>query len=243
MNKGKIITVTSVKGGVGKTTFTLALASVYKKQNKKVLLIDMDLFSGDIEAILNVESKRDLYTLYEDIINNNFYDIDNYITKYDSNLHFISSPKDPRYASKISSRFLNLLFNRVCSLYDVILVDTNHFLNEINLVTFDHSSQILYLINNNSMNLKNMRSMISIFSDMHMKDYKIILYEAKAKNKVIFKKFDIKNLIKDNIDYIISTDFYNKDLDKYIMSGNIVDNNKFLKGNRVFLKIAKDLIK
>ena len=212
---------------------------VYKQEEGK------DLYET-FTCFVQLNKKFVYLAMFESIpftYNNNFYDIDNYITKYDSNLHFISSPKDPRYASKISSRFLNLLFNRVCSLYDVILVDTNHFLNEINLVTFDHSSQILYLINNNSMNLKNMRSMISIFSDMHMKDYKIILYEAKDKNKVIFKKFDIKNLIKDNIDYIISTDFYNKDLDKYIMSGNIVDNNKFLKGNRVFLKIAKDLIK
>ena len=46
--KGKVVTVTSVKGGVGKTTFLLALAATYKRQNKKVLVIDMDLFSGDI---------------------------------------------------------------------------------------------------------------------------------------------------------------------------------------------------
>lgn len=58
ITKGKIITITSVKGGVGKTTFLLSLANVYKNNNKKVLIIDNDLFSGDIESILNVESKR-----------------------------------------------------------------------------------------------------------------------------------------------------------------------------------------
>ena len=61
ITKGKIITVTSVKGGVGKTTFLLTLASIYKKQNKKVLIVDMDLFSGDIEAILDRPSKKDIY--------------------------------------------------------------------------------------------------------------------------------------------------------------------------------------
>ena len=115
ITKGKIITVTSVKGGVGKTTFLLTLASIYKKQNKKVLIVDMDLFSGDIEAILDRPSKKDIYTLFEDIINNNFYEIENYITNYDDNLDFISAPKDPRYAGKINGRFLNLLFNKVSS--------------------------------------------------------------------------------------------------------------------------------
>lgn len=246
ITKGKIITVTSVKGGVGKTTFLLTLASIYKKQNKKVLIVDMDLFSGDIEAILDRPSKKDIYTLFEDIINNNFYEIENYITNYDDNLDFISAPKDPRYAGKINGRFLNLLFNKVSSLYDVILVDTNHFLNEVNLVTFDSSNQIVYLINNNSMNLKNMRTMISIFSDMHMNDYKIILYEARDKNKAIFQKFDIKNFIKDNIDYIIPSYFYIKDIDRYILDGKVLDaNNKLLRGRNahIFEHIAKDLIK
>ena len=40
IEKGKIITITSVKGGVGKTTFLLSLAHTYKKLNKKVLIID-----------------------------------------------------------------------------------------------------------------------------------------------------------------------------------------------------------
>ena len=243
--RGKIVTVTSVKGGVGKTTFLLTLAATYKRENKKVLIIDMDIFSGDIEAILNVPSKRDIYTLFEDIINNNFYEVDNYITKYDDNIDFIAAPKDPRYASKINGRFLNLLFNRVVPKYDVILVDTNHFLNDINLVTFDHSNQIVYLMNNNPMNLKSMKTMLSIFEDMHMNDYKIVLYEVFNK-KNVFKKFDIKSIIKDDINYIIQSDFYIRDIDKYILDGRFIENSiKYLKsGNlRLFEKIAKDLIK
>ena len=82
ITKGKIITVTSVKGGVGKTTFLLGLANVYKNMNKKVLIIDNDLYSGDIESILNIESKKDVYVLFEDITNNNFYEISDYITHY-----------------------------------------------------------------------------------------------------------------------------------------------------------------
>lgn len=244
--KGKVVSVTSVKGGVGKTMFVLSLAALYKNQNKKVLIVDMDLFSGDIEALLNVESRKDIYTLFEDIVNNNFYDMENYITKYDDNIDFIAAPKDPRYATKVNSRFLNLLFNRISSKYDVIIVDTNHFLNEINLATFDYSNEILYLINNNCMNLKNMRTMLSILSDMHMEKYKIVLYCARDKSKSIFKKFDIKSVIKDDIDYIVGQEFYMKDLDKCIIDGNIIDSiNKHLKrtNSRVIEKIAKDLIK
>ena len=39
---GKVITVSSVKGGVGKTTMVLNLAGIYCGLNKKVLIIDLD---------------------------------------------------------------------------------------------------------------------------------------------------------------------------------------------------------
>ena len=46
--KGKIITVTSTKGGVGKTITTLNLAGVYSKLGYKVLVIDFDLYGGAV---------------------------------------------------------------------------------------------------------------------------------------------------------------------------------------------------
>ena len=246
ITKSKVITVTSVKGGVGKTTFVLSLAAQYKMQDKKVLIIDMDLFSGDIETLLNKESKKDIYILFEDILNNNFYDVESYITNYDDNIDFIAAPKDPRYASKVNGNFLNLLISRVGTKYDVILIDTNHFLNEVNLVTFDNSNEIVYLMNNNCTNLKNMRTMISILSDMHMENYKIVLYEAKDKRKNTFKKFDIKSMIKDNINYIINQNFYIKDIDKFIIDDKMLSVlTKYIKNtnSKVFDKIARDLIK
>lgn len=246
ITKSKVITVTSVKGGVGKTTFVLSLAAQYKMLAKKVLIIDMDLFSGDIETLFNKESKKDIYILFEDILNNNFYDVKSYITKYDDNIDFIAAPKDPRYASRVNGNFLNLLISRVGAKYDVILIDTNHFLNEVNLVTFDNSNEIVYLMNNNCTNLKNMRTMISILSDMHMENYKIVLYEARDKKKGALKKFDIKSLIKDNINYIIDQNFYIRDIDKFIIDDKMLSTlTKYVKNtdSKVFDKIARDLIK
>ena len=43
IHKGKIVTVTSMKGGVGKTVSVLCLAAVYADLGKKVLIVDLDL--------------------------------------------------------------------------------------------------------------------------------------------------------------------------------------------------------
>ena len=246
IERGKIITITSVKGGVGKTTFTLSLASTYASLKKRVLIIDMDLFSGDMEALLNVDANKNAYTIYEDITNNNFSNLETYITKYNDKIDLIAAPKDPRYAAKMNGNFIDLLFSKVSTRYDVVLVDTNHFLNLVNLTVFDHSDQILYLINNSLMNVKSMRTMISIFQDMKLNKYKVLLYEASNKTKSKINKIDIQTILKDNIDYIVPTTFYIKDIDKYIVDNTIV---KYIckyvnkKDNNVFFKIGKDLIK
>ena len=62
-HNGKIITISSVKGGVGKTTLVLNLAGLYFLMKKKVLIVDLDLYAGGVATCLNVDTKRDIYML------------------------------------------------------------------------------------------------------------------------------------------------------------------------------------
>ena len=248
LNKAKIFTVTSVKGGVGKTTTILSLAGIYSRMQKRVLIVDLDFYSGDIAATLNIKYDLDIYNLFEDLNNNTFDSLDNYVTKYDDFISIMAAPKDPRYARKISRKILDVIFYKAAMKYDVILIDTNHILTDINLFAFDYSDQILYLINNDSMNLKNMKTMVSILSDMGKTNYKIILNESNYKGKNYYNKYDIKNIINKNINYIIPSNFYIKNIDKYIIEGKILtlDNKiykKYTRAMKIYELIASNLLK
>ena len=247
LNKAKVFTISSVKGGVGKTTFLLNLAAIFKRLNKKVLVVDLDLYCGDIASTLNIPNASDIYNLFEDINNNKLNNFDDYITTYTDNIDVLPSPKDPRFARKISSKVLDIILYKASLKYDVILIDTNHILTDINLFAFDYSDQIIYLINNDSMNLKNMKSFISILNDMEKTNYKIVLYDAREKGRNFYNKYDIKNIINKGVDYIIPDSFYIKNIDKYIIKGNILmlDNliyRKYKNTTKIFNMIAKDLL-
>ena len=66
LRKGKVVCITSGKGGGGKTILTANLAGIIESLNKKVLLIDLDLTNGGLALILNTPYQI-FYTLLHSI--------------------------------------------------------------------------------------------------------------------------------------------------------------------------------
>ena len=109
---------------------------------------------------------------------------------------------------------------------DVILIDTNHMLSDHNLISFDSSDYILYMLSNDTLDIKNMKTMLSIFRDMDMDNYRVILNNSIIRNKDYFNEYDIKNIIKNKIDFVIPSSLYDRHVDKYILNGEIMTLNK-----------------
>ena len=225
-NKGRVISVCSVKGGVGKTTLTINLAGIYQSLKKKVLILDLDLYSGGVSALLDLKNKKDVFMLIDSISNNRFTNISDYIEHYNNNIDVLASPRDPRQASKIESKYIPILLELAKKEYDIVLVDTNHTLDENNLILFDNSYMLLFVITNDLVDLKNMKSLMSIFKDLDKKNYLICLNNSRDTGKDFLSLFDMKNIIKSNINYTISKNFYIKNIDKYVLNGEILTLNK-----------------
>lgn len=238
---GKIIAISAVKGGVGKTTLTLNLAGLYYLMSKKVLIIDFDLYAGGIATCLDINCKKDMYSLVESIRNNKFTSLHEYVTQYNSGIDVLAAPRDPRYAFKIESKYITKILSLAKLEYDIILADMHHILDEINLVTLDMSYMSAYIITNDLVDLKNMRSLLSIFIETEKKNYKLVLNNSRDTGKDYISMFDIRNLLKTNIDYTISSNFYIKNIDKYILKGEILTLNKNI--NKHYSKDIKNLKK
>ena len=222
LRKGKTVLITSTKGGTGKTTFAINLAGIYSTIEKKVLLLDLDLTSGVIAMYLNKKYNKSIYEMSEDIKNNVFDDFSNYTLKYNKYIDCIPSPKDPREASKIDLRYIDIIIDQASFIYDVILIDTSHTLSPINLYLMDKVDNILFVLNNDPLNLKSTRSMIAILNNMGINNYKVLLNQSNNPFKDYFSLYDLKNIIQANIDYTLSSAFYIADIDSNIMAGKII---------------------
>ncbi len=222
--RGRIITITSMKGGVGKTATTLLLAAIYENLGKKVLLLDLDLYAGSIAFSLNANVKYSIYNVSDDIANNRFKGITNgeYLCHYDDYIDILASPKDPRQASKIDKNCIEVLLNTLSSYYDVILIDTNHILDMHNMIAFEYSDRILNVFTNDALDLKGTKTFISICKNIGVDNLVLALNNAFDNRKNYFSNYDIKGVIKANIDYVIPASLYIKNYDSYVVDGTLL---------------------
>ncbi len=244
---GKIISINSVKGGVGKTTLAISLAGIYSLMKKKVLLIDLDLYSGGISTYLDINNKKDIFMLIDSISNNRFTSLNDYIVNYNKNIDVIPSVKDPRLATRIDSKYIKAVFKLAKAEYDIVIVDTNHALDETNLVVLDNVDTSLYVITNDIVDLKNMKSLVSIFKDNEKTNYLTILNNSINHRTDYLSLFDIRTIIRTNIDYTISKSFYIKNINKYLLAGDILTlnnsiNNTYQRDINNLKKLATNIL-
>ena len=224
--KGKIISVSSVKGGVGKTTMAINLAGLYFMMKKRVLIIDADFYSGGISTWLDIRNQKDIYMMIDSISNNRYSSITDYVSSYNSGIDVLASPRDPRVALKIDEKYIPMIFDLARREYDVILVDMNHLMNAVNLMILDHVDISLLMVTNDLIDLKNMRNLVQIFKNTDKENYLVVLNCSRDTGRDYLSLFDIRNILKCNVDYTIENSFYIKNIDKYVLDGEILSLNR-----------------
>ncbi|KOR89992.1 MinD/ParA family protein [Paenibacillus solani] len=137
----KIITVSSGKGGVGKSNFTLNFALTMQAMGKKVLVFDADIGMANIDVLMGVSSQYSLYHLLrgekkiEDVI------------QYGPNkLPFIaggSGLADMMSLSEAEMDYFITEIERIASEMDYIIFDTGAGLSKENMKFIVSADQCL----------------------------------------------------------------------------------------------------
>lgn len=237
--KGRSLCVYSPKGGVGKTILTMNLAGIAAVLGKKTLIIDLDLFNGGM-ALLTKEDivNKNIFKLNSDVENGIINEMSNYIIAYKKNIDILCAPKDPRDAIKVDPKFIGSLIDKMEYSYDLVLIDTSSYLDKVNLNALNESDNILLVMTNDLLSIKNTKNIVTVFKDTNVDNYKILLNEGIDNIDTFFSYKDIKRIIGTNIDYSIEKTFFIKELTSYIYNREIPVLNK-----NIFANYKKEIAK
>lgn len=137
----RVITVTSGKGGVGKSSISVNLAIALSRLGKRVVILDADFGLANVEIMLGI---RPLYNLADLMFNGkNLSDI---ITKGPENIGFISGGSGIQELTSLTKDQIIYLIHKLVELdqsTDIIIVDTGAGITDSVLEFVAASSEVL----------------------------------------------------------------------------------------------------
>ena len=192
-----IITIANQKGGVGKTTTVVNLATALASIDKKVLIIDMDPQYNSSMSFNAYNSELSIYKVFSNSIN-----INDAIQKSQiPNLHVISACEDLAAAEYELADDENrnfLLKNYISNLkqsYDYIFIDTPPTLGLLTISSLTASNEILIPVQCEFFALEGLSKLIKTIEAV-----KNTLNPELKLNGIILTMFDKRNKLSSEVD-------------------------------------------
>ncbi|HHU89824.1 MAG TPA: MinD/ParA family protein, partial [Clostridiaceae bacterium] len=141
--KARVLTVTSGKGGVGKTNITINLAIALSRMGLKVAILDVDFGLANIDVLFGIIPK---YTML-DLIHEEK-DIFEVLTDGPDNIKFLSGGSGVEELIRLDRKKLRRFVSSIGlldKLFDVILIDTGAGLSQ-NVMSFIMAADEVLLV-------------------------------------------------------------------------------------------------
>lgn len=178
---GKIITVFSTKGGVGKTTIAANLAvAIQQKTGERVGIVDADLQFGDIALLLNVMPRVTIADLARESEGLDDKVLAGYLTACGEGISVLAAPLRPEQAETLSGACLTAILKAMRSQFRYVIVDTTPSFSEQMLAALDVSDLVLLVASLDLPTVKNIKLCMEILDSLEYPQEKVRLVLNRA---------------------------------------------------------------
>jgi pilus assembly protein CpaE len=205
--EGRVVTLFSPKGGAGKTVLACNLAATFARgQQRKTLLLDLDLQFGDTAIMLGIEPEK---TIYDLVMARRELDSDalaGYVTAHSSGVHVLPAPLRPEDAELVTEERLGHLFAVAKESYDVIVVDTPPFFHGPVLSTLDRTDQLILVASLDVPAVKNIKLTMQTLDLLHYPKERRHLLLNRSGSKVGLKPQEIERALDMKVEFEVPVD-------------------------------------
>lgn len=160
----RVISVISGKGGVGKTFLSINLANSLAKQNKRALIIDLDLFHANVQIYLDQTNilTNSYFTSLNDILSNNSNFKDG-LYKHKQGFYVVPSSivLEDVINLDIDEYQVRSLIDNYAQHFDYIIIDTPPGINEISKIAIKSTDYSIIVSSNSRIDMIDNLKMIN----------------------------------------------------------------------------------
>ena len=183
---GRVITVSSTKGGSGKSVVATNLAiALARRSSRPVVLIDADLQFGDVAVMLRLVTP---HTLVDAVSAGGRLDaqfLQSLLVRHDpSGLLVLPAPLEPSFAERVTGSDMTRILEILRSFCAFVVVDTPAQFNDVVIALIEHSDDILMVAGLDIPNIKNMKLGLQTLRLLEVGEEKLTLLLNRADSKV-----------------------------------------------------------
>jgi pilus assembly protein CpaE len=204
---GKIISVFSPKGGVGRTTIAVNLAvAMAAELHRSVALMDASFQFGDVGVLLNMNPKnKSISDVLADVANGDVDAVDSTLIGHTTGIHVLLAPPSPEMAELITPDHVRKIVKRLSDTHELVVVDCWPLFQDPTLGLLDQSDLILVLLTLEITNIKNIRLFLGLAEQLGYSD-KLRLVLNRADSAYGIRVSDIEHSIGRKVDHTVVSD-------------------------------------
>ena len=172
----RIISVFSLRGGVGVTSVAVNLAvALAQLWQTEVPLIDLALESGHCALMLDLKPKHSLADLADrgpEAIDDAL--LDGVLIRHDSGVRVLPAPPSPELADTITPTLVNTVLTMLRPRFPYLVIDTPSRFDEVTLAALDQSDAIVLLLAPEIAGLKVTTAVLDVFQALEYPPQKLI---------------------------------------------------------------------
>lgn len=176
LERGRIITVFSLKGGVGTSTVAvnLAVGIMRLAPSSRVGLIDLSLEEGADALLLDVVPTSTIYDwAREDLSEATPYLLNQYFVQHRSGISLMAAPPSPEQAETVRPDVVRLTLQLAPEAFDYLVLDTAHTFSESSLIALESAQHIILPVTPDMAALRTASSTLRILKAVHIEEDKI----------------------------------------------------------------------
>lgn len=164
-----ICSIASVAGGVGVSSLAVALGFALHRQNaKRVALVDLGLQCGTLAAMLDLTPEFTISELVDPTRTIDSLRLESSLVAHKSGLYLLAAPKRIEESEMVSVDAVGAVLEVMRELFDFILVDCGHHMNEALIAAWEQSTHLLYVVEQSVASVRAAQRFLEMFERLHL---------------------------------------------------------------------------